>query len=91
MNRAIALLALPGLALSLAACGDQNKDVEKSVTKILGERGYPGAKVDCPSSVDVKKGTTFDCTVTGNDKISAVTIKINDSDGKDLTLESAEK
>ena len=90
MRRTAVLLAVPGLALSLAACGDQTKDVEKSVTKILGDRGYPGAKVDCPKSVEVKKDTTFDCTVTGA-PISKVTIRINDDDGKKLTIDSVEK
>ena len=79
------LLALPALGLGLAACGDQTKEVEKSVVDILGERGYPDAKADCPESVDVKKGTTFDCSVTGGD-IKKVTIRINDDNGDDLEV-----
>jgi hypothetical protein len=84
------LLAVPVLALSLAACGDQTKDVEKDVAKLLGSRGYPGAKVDCPKKVDVKKGTTFDCAVSGTE-LSKVTIRINDAKGQDLTLVSGDK
>lgn len=91
MPKLFPLLALPALAGALAACGDQTKDVEKSVVKVLGERGYANAQVNCPESVDVKKGSSFDCAVTGSDEIKSVTIRINDDDGKDLTLESAER
>ena len=89
MRPHLAVLVVPALSLGLAACGDQTKDVEKSVASVLGERGYPGSSVDCPSEVDVKAGTTFDCTVTGSE-LTKVTIRINDDEGQDLTLESAE-
>lgn len=85
MNKLAALAAVPALALTLAACGDQTKDVEKQVQKLVGARGYPNATVDCPSSVDVKKGNTFTCTIKGAD-IKSVTIRINDNDGKNLTI-----
>lgn len=90
MHRLAVFLAVPGLALTLAACGDQTKDVEKDVAELLGSRGYPGATVDCPKEVDVAKGKTFDCKVTGAE-LSKVTIRINDEDGQDLTLVSADR
>ena len=85
MRRHIAVLAVPFAALAFAGCGDQTKEVEESVAKLLAEGGFPNSKVDCPSSVEVKKGSTFDCAVTGS-KVRKTTIRINDDEGQDLTL-----
>jgi hypothetical protein len=73
-------LSLPALALGVAACGDQTADLEKSVTESI-QRGYPGAKVDCPSDVDSDKGSTFTCKVTGVEGVTEVTYKVIDDDG----------
>ena len=88
MRRVPAVLAVLAAAL-LAACGDQTADVETSVRDILGDRGYPNATVECPESVEVEKGTTFDCTVSGTE-LSKVTLRINDDEGQDVELISGE-
>ena len=88
--RPLLLVLIVGAPLALAACGDQTKDVEKSVADLLGERGYADVAVNCPESVEVKAGTSFDCEVTNSDDLASVTIRINDDEGQDLTLESAQ-
>lgn len=55
-----------GLA-GLAGCGGSHltgNSIEKIVLDHLGQRGYSGAKVDCPD-VNDKAGTTFTCKITG--------------------------
>ena len=85
MRRHLAVLAVPFAVVAFAGCGDQTKEVEKSVANLLKEGGFPNSKVDCPSSVEVKKGSTFDCKVTGS-QATKTTIRINDDAGDDLTL-----
>lgn len=85
MQRFALLLILPALGLGLAACGDQTADLEKKATDEIS-RGYPGAKVNCPSDVNTDKGSTFTCTITGA-PIKEVTYKVVDGDGN-VTVES---
>jgi hypothetical protein len=80
------ILSIPALALGLAACGDNTKDLEKNAAKELSSRGYPQAKVNCPSDVNTDKGKTFTCTVTGA-PIKEVTYKVVDDKGN-VTIES---
>ncbi|MFL5844851.1 MAG: DUF4333 domain-containing protein [Solirubrobacteraceae bacterium] len=80
MHRFALLLTLPALGLGLAACGDETKDLEKSVSDSI-QRAYPGAKVDCPSDVNTDKGATFTCKVTGVDGITETSYKVVDDDG----------
>ena len=88
--RKIYLALLLTAPFALAACGDQTKEVETSVAELLGERGYADVGVECPESVEIAKGESFDCEITGSDELASVTIRINDDDGQDLTLESAQ-
>jgi hypothetical protein len=73
-------LSLPALALGVAACGDQTADLEKTVNEAI-QRGYPDAKVECPSDVNTDKGAKFTCTVTGVPNVSEVTYEVADGDG----------
>lgn len=80
MPRFALLLSIPALAFGVAACGDETADLEKSVTDEI-KRGYPDAKVDCPSDVETDKGKTFTCKVTGVDGVTETTFKVVDDDG----------
>ena len=79
MRRIALAVTLPVLALGVAACGDQTKDLEKNAQKQLAAAGYPKAKVDCPSDVKTDKGSTFTCKVTGAN-LTEVTYKVIDGD-----------
>lgn len=63
-------LAIPGLVaggLLFAGCGSTTLDsgsAEKSISKVFQQSGHPTKNVSCPNSIDAKKGTTFDCTIT---------------------------
>jgi hypothetical protein len=74
------MLSLPALALGVAACGDQTADLEKTVNEAI-QRGYPDAKVECPSDVNTDKGSQFTCTVTGIPSVTKVTYEVADDDG----------
>lgn len=85
MNRHTAVAFLALALVGLTGCGDKVQDVETSAEKLLVEEGFEGSTVDCPSSIEVEKGSTFDCEVTGS-KARGATLRVNDDDGKDLTL-----
>lgn len=63
------LLALLALLL-LAGCGDTSTvkpdGAERSITNLVAKRtGFRPTDVQCPSGVEAKAGTTFDCHFTG--------------------------
>jgi NAD(P)H-hydrate repair Nnr-like enzyme with NAD(P)H-hydrate epimerase domain len=72
-------------ALLAAGCGetvldkaDTEATLEQNVERATGRKV---ASVDCPSDVEVKKGTTFECVVTfENGKRSVETVKIRNAD-----------
>jgi hypothetical protein len=84
------LLGVAVLAFALAGCGETvidsaktegaiEHDLEKSV-------GLKIASVDCPSDVEVKKGTKFQCVVTeAGGKKQTATLKILNEDA-DVSL-----
>lgn len=80
MPRIALFLSLPALAVGAAACGDQTADLEKSVNETI-QRGYPQAKVDCPSDVKTDKGSEFTCKVTGIEGLTETTFEVIDDDG----------
>ncbi|MFF3947084.1 DUF4333 domain-containing protein [Streptomyces sp. NPDC001902] len=65
-------------------------DQEALEKQVAGEAGglkkdNPGAFVDCPLSVVVKEGTTFDCTVYGDTNPETVQVEITSDQGDILT------
>lgn len=80
----IGTLALAS-ALFTVGCGETVLDeakteatIEQNVERATGRKV---ASVDCPSDVEVKKGTTFECVVTfENGKRSVETVKIRNAD-----------
>ena len=89
--KALALLgAATALALSIAACGETVIDSAKTEDAIEHNlekaSGLKVASVDCPSDVEVKKGTTFECVVTeAGGKEETATLKILNEDA-DVSL-----
>ena len=100
-HAAVALASLAG-ALALAACEtddmiDKDK-AEQLVADTIKEDLNQQVEVSCPDDVEVKKGDTFDCEVTGDVSGTAkVTQTSDDGDviaefkppagqGKDLTI-----
>ena len=76
-------------ALALAACGssyDQGEAEKTIVDKLSGQVesavGSPITSASCPSDVELKAGTTFDCTATleSGDELT-VNAEITDDDG----------
>lgn len=79
-----ALAALIVVALVAVGCGETVIDdvktedaIERELEKSLGEI----SSVDCPSDVEVKAGTAFECTVTkAGGKEETVKLKILNED-----------
>ncbi|HEX8053343.1 MAG TPA: DUF4333 domain-containing protein [Thermoleophilaceae bacterium] len=83
------------VALSVAACGGKTLDtsnVEKDIKKIASEGGV-ATEVKCPDEVtDVKKGKTYECTITyaGNEKNKqTVEMKIAANDESEFANQKA--
>ena len=80
-----ALAALSLLVFLAAGCGETVIDdakteaaIEENLTKSVGQKI---SSVDCPSGVEVKAGTSFDCTVSlAGGKQETATLKIINSD-----------
>lgn len=89
-TRAIPAAAIATAALGLSACGgtviDEAK-AEDAIQSSLEQGGKIKVKsVQCPSDVDVKAGTTFDCEVVSDSGIKATaTLKIRNEDA-DVTF-----
>ena len=78
------LAVLAASALALTACGGTQIDSGKAESLIAKNIAGPAPKrVDCPSGVDAKKGTTFKCKVVypGGLPPATVTVYIQDDDG----------
>jgi hypothetical protein len=95
MKRITPLLLLLLAALSVAACGGKTLDtanVEKDIQKLASEGGVE-TKAECPDEVeDVKKGKTYECTITyaGNEtNKQTVEMKIGDNDESEFADEKA--
>ena len=97
MKRTVPLLFLISAALTVTACGDSGKtldtaQVEKDIQKLASEGGV-ATKAECPSEVkDIKKGTTYECTITyaGNDSNKqTVQMKVGDNDESEFADETA--
>ena len=88
MKRTIPLMFLISAALTVTACGDSGKtldtaNVEKDLNKIAADAGVDAAAT-CPDEVkDIKKGTTYECTLTYSDNENnkqTVQMKVGDND-----------
>lgn len=82
--RCAAIGALAMAALLVAGCGETVIDsakteaaIEQNLKRATGKKV---SSVECPSGVEVKAGTTFDCTVDlAGGKQETVTLKIVNS------------
>jgi hypothetical protein len=85
LSRSGALLALALAVLLVVGCGGTVLDstkmeatIEENLQKSVGQKV---SSVDCPSGVDVKAETTFECSVRlESGKQETVTLKILNSD-----------
>jgi hypothetical protein len=85
LGRLGVLAALAVGVLFVTGCGETVIDsakteaaIEENLEKSVGQKV---ASVDCPSGVEVKAGTTFECTVSlQNGKRETATLKILNSD-----------
>ncbi len=86
LGRFAALTALIiAVPIAVAGCGETVIDsakteaaIEENLEKSVGQKV---ASVDCPSGVEVKAGTTFECTVSlQNGGRETATLKILNSD-----------
>jgi major membrane immunogen (membrane-anchored lipoprotein) len=73
------------LVLLVVGCGEtvlDEADTEATIKQdVERATGQKVDSVDCPSDVEVKKGTTFECVVTFKDgKRSVETLKIRNQD-----------
>jgi hypothetical protein len=97
MKRTVPLLFLISAALTVAACGDSGKtldtgQVEKDLKQITADAGVE-ATAECPDEVkDIKKGTTYECTLTyaGNqNNKQTVQMKVGDNDESEFADQEA--
>jgi hypothetical protein len=97
MKRILPLLFLLTAALGIAACGGGGKtldttQVEKDIQGIAKGAGVE-AEAKCPDEVeDIKKGTTYDCTITygGNENNKqTVQMKVGDNDESEFANQEA--
>jgi hypothetical protein len=97
MKRTIPLLVLVSAALAVSACGDSGKtldttQVEKDIQGITTDAGVK-ATAKCPDEVkDIKKGTTYECTITysGNESNKqTVQMKVGDNDESEFANQQA--
>jgi hypothetical protein len=97
MKRTVPLMFLISAALTVTACGDSGKtldtaNVEKDLNKIAADAGVD-ATAKCPDEVkDIKKGTTYECTLTysGNESNKqTVQMKVGDNDESTFANEDA--
>jgi hypothetical protein len=85
LGRLGALVALALAVFLVSGCGETVIDsaktegaIEENLEKSVGQKV---SSVECPSGVEVKKGATFDCTVSlENGKTETATLKILNSD-----------
>jgi Domain of unknown function (DUF4333) len=82
MPRMLAVLAIA--ALALIGCGGTEIDAGKTEDLIEDNvTGPPPSSVKCPEGVEAKKGETFECELTYEDRGPAtVTVHIVDDDGR---------
>jgi hypothetical protein len=86
-SRLVALVGLAIAALALAACGETVVDDVKLEEQLKHEvetsRGEKVKSVDCPSGVEVKPQTKFNCTIVpqkGKKETAVLLIRNNDAD-----------
>ena len=85
LGRSAVAVVFAAAALFAAGCGETVIDstkmegtIEENLQKSVGQKV---SSVDCPSGVEVKAGTTFDCTVNlAGGKQETATLKILNSD-----------
>jgi hypothetical protein len=58
--------ALLGVSALLAACGKTEIDAGQAEKFVRGAFAQPPKSVKCPSGVEAKKGSTFECRVVDN-------------------------
>lgn len=71
-------------AVGLAACGGKVIDASKAeefIRQDLSSAGVDVESVKCPSNVDVKAGTDFECDVAADGERAVVQMRIIDDEG----------
>ncbi len=85
--RASVLVSVATLAMVVAGCGSTIKPegAAKSVADLVSKQtGFKPSDVKCPSGVDAKVGTEFDCTFTGPDGHYNAHLKVTKVDGDNV-------
>jgi hypothetical protein len=92
MRKALGLLALSVVTLSVSACGASvsigsktftTSDLESQLAKQLAPQANmkpSDITITCPEDVPVEKGHRFDCKLTVKDDGSTVVVKVTDTD-----------
>jgi Domain of unknown function (DUF4333) len=90
MRRALLVLAVL-LAVGVSGCGATIKpeSAAKSVVDVVSKQTkFKPTDVSCPSGIDAKVNTEFDCTFTGPEgKPYAAHMKVTKVDGDDVYFE----
>ncbi len=88
--RLIALAGLAAAALALGACGETVVDDVKLEEQLKHEvetsRGEKVKSVDCPSGIEVKPKTKFECTIFPQKGKKETAVLLIRNDEADLTL-----
>ena len=100
MRTSLRVIALAGLAiavLGLGACGetvvDDVKLEETLKDNVESSRGEKVKSVDCPTDIEVKAKTEFECTITpqkGKQETAVLLIKNEDADIEVVEIKSGD-
>ncbi len=78
---AASTVLLGALALGGCASSLDTAKLQSSIQAKLGEVDLSASNISCPSSIEVKAGSTFDCTATVNGVPAKVTVTQKDDQG----------
>jgi hypothetical protein len=85
--RAVRAVFVASLAMVVAGCGSTivpDKAAQSVADLVSKKTGFKPNDVKCPSGVDAKVGTEFDCKFTGPDSQYNAHLKVTKVDGDDV-------
>jgi hypothetical protein len=94
---AVGVAMVAATAFGVAGCGktvvDEAKLQDTLKAELESSRGEKVKSVDCPSDIEVKPGTEFDCTVTpqkGKDETAVLKIRNENADIEVVEIKSGD-
>lgn len=78
MNKLAIAFATLLLAVGLTGCSKKIDDskLETKINEFLADKNVTASAVSCPADIKEKKGESFDCTATVDDKTLTITVEM---------------